>query len=259
MTLGHVTCTLEPPLAVVTLARPEKLNSLTGAMLASLAELAETLDAAADVRAVLVTGAGTRAFCCGADIAEWGGLTPAAFGASWVRAGHRLFDRWTRLRPPVLAVLNGLTLGGGLEFAATADLRIAEAHVQLGLPEAQLGIIPGWSGTQRLVRRAGGSAVKRLALVGEPIGADEALRLGLVDFVCPSGEGMAFARELGGRIALRAPVSVQLSKRLINAAEGEDVAATLEALAGTVAAATEDAATGTAAFRAKQSARFQGR
>ena len=259
MTQGQVTCAVEPPVAVVTLARPEKLNALTGTMLAELAAAADRLDGATEVRVVLLTGAGARAFCCGADIAEWGSLSPAAFGASWVRAGHRLFDRWARLRPPVLAVLNGLTLGGGLEFAATADLRIAEAHARLGLPEAQLGIIPGWSGTQRLVRRAGGPAVKRLALVGEPIGAEEALRLGLVEFVCPSGEGMAFARDLAGRIASRAPASVQLVKQLVNAAEGEEVAATLEALAGSIAAGTQDAAAGIAAFREKRSTLFEGR
>jgi enoyl-CoA hydratase/carnithine racemase len=259
MSEGVVEVVLEPPLAVVTLARPAKLNALSGAMLDGLDAAAERLDAATEVRAVLLTGAGERAFCGGADIAEWSGLGPHAFGRDWVRRGHRLFDRWAGLRPPVLAVLNGLALGGGLELAATADLRIAEAHARLGLPEARLGVIPGWSGTQRLVRRAGGTAVRRLVLLGEPVDAAEALRLGLVDYLCPTGAGLAFARELALRIAERAPLAVQMAKQLINAAEGEAGAATLEALAGALAAGTQDVAAGIAAFQGKTQARFEGR
>ena len=142
----------------------------------------------------------------------------------------QIFDRWARLRQPVIAMLNGIAFGGGLELAACADLRVAEAHARLGLPEARIGIIPGWSGTQRLVRRVGPSTVKRLAFTGEPVDAEEALRLGLVDYLCPTGEGMAFARTLAATIAERAPIAVQTAKQLVNAAEGEERAAAFEAM-----------------------------
>jgi enoyl-CoA hydratase/carnithine racemase len=245
--------------ATVTLVRPAKLNALTTAMLQRLAAIADELEHDDDCRAVILTGDGAKAFCAGADIAEWGGMAPLDFGRRWVGKGHRLFDRWARLRQPVIAVLNGIAFGGGLELAACADLRIAEVHARVGLPESQVGIVPGWSGTQRLVRRAGSSAVKRLVLTGEPVDAAEALRLGLVDEVRPTGEGVARARELADRIASRAPIAVQLAKVMVNAAEGEESSAAIEALAGALAATTADAREGVQAFRQKRPAQFQNR
>ena len=244
-------------IAVVTLDRPTKLNALTGQMLDRLAVLAERIEDDLAIRAVILTGSGDRAFCAGADIAEWGGLSPLEFGRAWIMRGHRLFDRWARLRQPVIAALNGRTLGGGLELAACADLRIAEAQATLGLPESRIGIIPGWSGTQRLVRRCGGPAVKRLALTGEMVTADAALRMGLVDEVVEAGQGLARARELAGMIAERAPVAVQIAKQLVNAAEGEESSASIEALAGAFAASTADAREGVAAFKAKRPPSFR--
>ncbi|MFO1075927.1 MAG: enoyl-CoA hydratase/isomerase family protein, partial [Geminicoccaceae bacterium] len=191
----------EGPLAIVTLARAAKLNALTFPMLDGLAAAADAIEADDDCRAVVLTGEGGKAFCAGADIAEWGALGPLEFGRRWIVPGHRVFDRWARLRQPVIAMLNGIAFGGGLELAATADYRLAEAHVRLGLPETQVGIVPGWSGTQRLVRRAGAPAVKRLALTGEPVDAAEALRLGLVDEVVATGDGMARARTLAATMA----------------------------------------------------------
>ena len=240
--------------ATVTLARPEKLNALTALMLAELETIAAGLERRDDIRVVLITGSGPKAFCAGADIADWGAYAPLDFGRHWVREGHRIFDRWARLRQPLIAVLNGIAFGGGLELAATADLRVAEAHARVALPESRIGIIPGWSGTQRLVRRVGPGTVKRLAFTGEPVDAAEALRLGLVDYVCPTGEGMAFARGLAASIAERAPVAVQTAKQLVNAAEGEETAAALEAIAGALAATTQDATEDVAAFRDKRAA-----
>jgi enoyl-CoA hydratase/carnithine racemase len=245
--------------ATVTLARPEKLNALTSGMLAELEAIAAGLERRDDVRVVLLTGDGPKAFCAGADIADWGGYAPLDFGRHWVREGHRIFDRLARLRQPLIAVLNGIAFGGGLELAATADLRVAEPHARLGLPEARIGIIPGWSGTQRLMRRVGPSVVKRLAFTGEPVDAAEALRLGLVDYLCPTGDGMAFAHSLAATIAERAPIAVQTAKQLVNAAEGEETAAAFEAIAGALAATTADAAEGVAAFREKRIATFTNR
>ncbi len=259
MSAGSVRIAIEGSVAVVTLARAAKLNALTSVMLEQLEAAAARLEREDDVRAVLLTGEGEKAFCAGADIADWGALDPLAFGRRWVWEGHRIFDRWARLRQPVVAVLNGIAFGGGLELAATADLRVAEDHVRVGLPETRIGIVPGWSGTQRLVRRAGPSAVKRLVLTGEPVDAAEALRLGLVDFLCPKGQGLERARTLAATIAERAPVAVQISKQLVNVAEGEEGPAVLEALAGALAGMTEDAKEGVAAFREKRAAAYRGR
>ena len=248
----------EGPLAIVTLARAAKLNALTFPMLDGLAA-ADAIEADDACRAVILTGDGAKAFCAGADIAEWGALGPLEFGRRWIVPGHRVFDRWARLRQPVIALLNGIAFGGGLELAATADYRLAEAHARVGLPETQVGIVPGWSGTQRLVRRAGAPAVKRLALTGEPVDAAEALRLGLVDEVVATGDGMARARALAATMAQRAPVALQTAKLLINAAEGEEASIAIETLAGALAAGTADAREGVAAFKAKRKAEFQGR
>ena len=245
--------------ATVTLARPEKLNALTALMLAELETIAAGLERRDDIRVVLITGSGPKAFCAGADIADWGAYAPLDFGRHWVREGHRIFDRWARLRQPLIAVLNGIAFGGGLELAATADLRVAEAHARVALPESRIGIIPGWSGTQRLVRRVGPGTVKRLAFTGEPVDAAEALRLGIVDEVVDSGAGMDRARALAATMAGRAPVALQIAKLLVNAAEGEEASAGIEVLAGALAATTADAREGAAAFREKRKPVFGGR
>jgi len=246
-------------LATITLDRPQKLNALTPAMIAALEEAVELVEDDHEIRCVILTGAGERAFCVGADIGEWSALQPLDMWRRWVREGHRVFDRLARLRQPLIALLNGPALGGGLELAATADLRIVEAHAKIGLPEAGIGTVPGWSGTQRLVRRVGAQAVKRLVLTGETVTAEEALRLGLADEVCERGQGRARAEALARAIASRAPVSVQLAKQLVNAAEGEESAAALEAIAGALAAFTEDGREGVASFRDKRPPLFRNR
>jgi enoyl-CoA hydratase len=259
MSAENVRLEIEGAVATVTLARAAKLNSLTTAMLEQLEATAARLEREDGVRVVLLTGEGEKAFCAGADIADWGALDPLAFGRRWVWEGHRIFDRWARLQQPVIAVLNGIAFGGGLELAGTADLRIAEEHARVGLPETRVGIVPGWSGTQRLVRRVGPSAVKRLIFTGEAVDATEALRLGFVDYVCDKGQGLTRAREIAGAIVERAPVAVRLGKQLVNVAEREEGPAAVEALAGALAATTEDAKEGVAAFRGKRPAKFQGR
>ncbi len=242
--------------AVVTIRREEKLNAFDAEMVAELHGLCRRIDSAPEIRAVILTGAGAKAFCAGGDIAAWSGYNAVEFGRFWIRHGHEAFDALARLRQPVIAVLNGDTLGGGLELAACADLRIAEAHVRIGQPEAGLGIIPGWSGTQRLSRRFGAQLVRRMALFGEVFNADEALSLGLVDHVTGSGGGMAKAREIADRLLRRAPLATELTKMLANAAEGEERERTLEAMAGMAAAGSPELAEGVSAFREKRLPRF---
>jgi enoyl-CoA hydratase len=244
--------------ATITLARPEKLNALDGAMIAGLQSAADRIERDRSVRVAILTGEG-KAFCAGGDIAAWGGLSPLDMGQDWVRNGHRVFDRLARLKVPMIAALNGHALGGGLELAATADIRICEAQAKLGLPETGIGMIPGWSGTQRLVTRFGARAVRRLALAGEIVTAEVALAMGLVDEVVERGGAMDRAMALAGQVRSRGPVANTIAKQLINAAEGEDAAATMEILAGALVSYTDDLREGVAGFREKRPPVFQGR
>jgi enoyl-CoA hydratase/carnithine racemase len=259
MTERGVVLEIEGPLAIITLDRPSRLNALTAAMIADLGVAADRLDTEPSVRMAVLTGAGERAFCAGGDIADWGALDPLSMGQSWVREGHRVFDRLARLKVPLVAVLNGHALGGGLELAGVADLRIAEAHATVALPETGIGMVPGWSGTQRLVRRFGAGVVRRMSLFGARFSAEEALRLGIVDEVVGRGVGLARARELAASTASRGPAAVTIAKQLINAAEGEEREAALEILAGAVVSWTEDLKEGLAAFREKRPPAFAGR
>ena len=187
---------IENGVALITIARPEKLNALDYEMVLALELAAHLIDGMQEVRAAIITGQGEKSFCAGGDIEAWSKWSPENFGHAWVRHGHRAFDALARLRVPLIAALNGHTLGGGLELAATADFRIAESHVKLGSPETGLGIIPGWSGTQRTVRRFGSQTVRRMALLGETFTAEEALTLGIVDKVVAKGESLTAAKQM---------------------------------------------------------------
>ena len=241
--------------ALIRLDRPGKLNALDMDMITALIDAAERIDADASVRMAILTGTG-RAFCVGGDVAAWSALDPIEMGQSWVREGHRAFDRLARLRAPLVAVLNGAALGGGLELAGTADLRIAEPGAALGLPETGIGMVPGWSGTQRLVRRFGAGPVRRMALFGQRFSAEAALHAGLVDEVVGAGEGLARARALAGEFAGRGRIAVTLAKQMVNAAEGEEGGSVMEMLAGSLVSFTDELREGVAAFREKRAPRF---
>ena len=255
---AHVSLTFEGPIAWLTLTRADKLNALDRAMIVALDDAARAIDDSQETRVAILSGEG-KAFCAGGDIAAWGGLPPLEMWRDWTRLGHRAFESLARLRVPLIAALTGHAFGGGLELAAVADIRVAEAAIKLGLPETGLGMAPGWSGTQRLVRRFGASVVRRMALGGALFTAEEALELGLVDEVAAPGEGLARAGAIAADIAKRGPVAVQIVKAMINAAEGEDRDAPIEGLAGALTATTQDLAEGVAAFRGKRPATFSGR
>ncbi|MBL9034870.1 MAG: enoyl-CoA hydratase/isomerase family protein [Rhodospirillaceae bacterium] len=245
-------------LAIVTLDRAEKLNALDQAMLVGLEDAFDRVEDAKDARVMLLCGAG-KAFCAGGDIAAWAALSPLDFAHGWVKQGHRTFDRLARLRLPTIAVLSGHAFGGGLELAGACDFRVADNGIKLGLPETGLGMVPGWSGTQRLVRRFGAQLIRRLSLGGEMLGAEAALEVGLVDRVVAPGLGLAAAREMAQAVAARGPAAVQAAKLMINAAEGEEVSAPVEILASAMIAATADLREGVAAFREKRKPGFEGR
>jgi len=259
MSDGRIVFARDGAIARIALDRPAKLNALTPAMLAELGDIAGRIDRDDDIRVAVLSATGGRAFCVGADIEAWADAGPLDMWRHWVRNGHAVFDRLARLRPPLIAAIEGLALGGGLELVATADLRIAGADAAFGLPEADVGVPPGWSGTQRLVHTIGPAPVKLMALAGERLDAESAERCGLVHRVVPAGTALDAASDMAQRIAARAPVAVQLAKQLIHAAGGEDTAQTLEALAAGVASGTQDGREGVASFREKRPPVFSNR
>ncbi|MCV6602800.1 MAG: enoyl-CoA hydratase/isomerase family protein [Cohaesibacter sp.] len=243
-------------IAQLHLDNPDKMNALTTKMLDALARHLETIERDASIKAVMITAEGERAFCTGADINGWGDLKPAEFARHWVRDGHRIFDRLARLSKPTLAVLNGHAFGGGLELAAACDLRVIAPQAALALPEAGVGITPGWSGTQRLLRLLPEPIVKEMALFGHRIKADRALALGFVAAVQDNPQ--AVAQALLDRSITLSPRAVEISKSMIHAAQEEDRSAMIETLGAAAIAASDDRNEGVSAFRDKRKPDFSG-
>ncbi|MBP0581210.1 enoyl-CoA hydratase/isomerase family protein [Labrys sp. LIt4] len=247
---------VEGPVATIVIEREGKLNAFDAAMVAELQRLCALIERDAAIRVAVMTGAGAKAFSAGGDIEAWSRETPEDFGRFWVREGHAAFDALARLRQPLIAVLNGHALGGGLELAACADYRIAEAHAKIGQPETGLGIIPGWSGTQRATRRFGAQAVRRMAIFGEILTAGEARELGIVDEVVDTGQGFARATVLAEKVCSRAPLATEIAKMLVNAAETEETERVFDCLAGMAAAQSSELQAGLAAFRQRRPPKF---
>ena len=204
------------------------LNLVTGAMMERLDAVLEEIAGDPGARAVVLTGAGTRAFCAGSDVKEFEGL------AGRVAQGKLLYEKYVyrklaELPVPTIAAIEGDALGGGLELALCCDLRIASARARLGMPEVRLGVIPGSGGTQRLPAVVGPARAKELILVGELIDAARAEQIGLVNAVAPAGEALAAATAMAERIAERGPVAVREAKRLIGRAGDLDLDAGMAA------------------------------
>ncbi|CAG0999727.1 MAG: enoyl-CoA hydratase/isomerase family protein [Rhizobiaceae bacterium] len=242
--------------AELRLDNPAKLNCLTLPMLEQFAVHLETIERRADISCVLLVAEGEKAFCAGADIGAWGGLSPAEFARNWVRGGHRIFDRLARLAKPTVAAISGHAFGGGLELAAACDIRVMAPGATLALPEAGIGIVPGWSGTQRLARLLPEPMVKEMALFGRRIGADRAFACGFVAEIAE--DARANATVIADAVAGLSPRSVEIAKSMIHAARGEDGGAMIEALGSAAIAASADRDEGVAAFRAKRKPEFPG-
>jgi enoyl-CoA hydratase len=254
-----VALAIDNGIATVTLNRPAKLNALTPAMIEALAAHAMRIEDDTSVRCAVLTAAGDKAFCVGADIVEWSQLSPLDMWRRWTRRGHQVFEQWARLRVPVVAAINGHAFGGGLELAAVADIRVADRRAAFALPEAGIATVPGWSGTQRLAHLIGVSRVKYLALTGRRMSADDAWRIGLIQEIAEPGAALEAARAIAGDIARQAPVSVQLTKQLIDGGAGQGLAIGFEGMAGALAASTRDAVEGADSFREKRKPRYEGR
>jgi len=246
--------------ALVTINRPKVLNALNTQTLDELRRAVLDLRRDSGVRVVILTGAGDRSFVAGADINELAVQTPTS-GREHALGGQHVFDLIENLGKPVIAAINGFALGGGCELAMACTLRVAADTARLGQPEINLGLIPGYAGTQRLSRLVGKGRAMEIILTGAPIGAAEAERIGLVNRVVPASELMQAARTLAADLARQAPVAVRYILDAINHglempfAQGRDFEATLFGLV----AATEDMREGTRAFLEKRKAQFKGR
>jgi enoyl-CoA hydratase len=251
---GRVTLLSEDGIATLTLDRPGKLNAIGPEMLAELERRLAEIDVDPNVRAVIFTGSGDRAFSVGADVNAWSALEPLDMWRSWIREGHRVLRRLERLRQPTIAAINGYAFGGGLELALAADMRVAADSATFALPETSIGTLPGWAGTTRLPEAIGVARSKQMIFSGGRIDAATAEHWGLVNEVVAIGTLMERCRALASQIAANAPVAVQLAKAIIN---GDEAAP--EAFAGALAAGTEDGRAGIVAFRQKRPPRFSGK
>lgn len=254
--MSRITLQVTGPTALLRLENMAKLNALTVAMLDDLDRHLTAIERDTSIRTVILTGEGEKAFCIGADITEWGGLSPAEFARHWVRDGHRVFDRLARLSKPTIAALNGHAFGGGLELATACDLRVMTPRATLALPEARVGVVPGWSGTQRLTRLIPEPLVKEMALFGRRISAERAAACG---FAAGMAEDvLTLAQEMATEVATLSPRATEISKTMIHAAVAEDRGASIEALGSAAIAASDDRAEGVAAFVEKRKPVFEG-
>ncbi|HUA08843.1 MAG TPA: enoyl-CoA hydratase-related protein [Candidatus Acidoferrales bacterium] len=247
-------------IGIITLNRPSALNALSVKLLAELSFALLELDRNADIRAIVVTGAGEKAFAAGADISELNALGSATAGADQARMGQSITRQIERLRTPVIMAVNGFALGGGCEIAMAGDIRIASENAKFGQPEVNLGIIPGYGGSQRTTRLVGKGMAMYLCLTGEMIDAHEAHRTGLVEKVVPLAELMNEAKRIGNAIAAKAPLAIAACKRAINngAHLSIDDALELEALEFGTLIGTQDFKEGTSAFLEKRKPAWKG-
>jgi enoyl-CoA hydratase len=260
MDLQNIRYELRPPIAVVTLDRPKVLNALNHLSMTELEQVFLEIRQNSLVRAVLLTGAGEKAFAAGADITELAQVS-ALEGERLATRGQRIFSLIENCGKPVIACINGFALGGGCELVLACTLRIASQTARIGQPEVKIGIIPGYGGTQRLPRLIGKGAALKMILTGEPIGADEALRLGLVDEVVAPDQLLARAEQIAQTIAGMAPLAVRDSIRAVNSGYDLPLASGLELEASLfgLSCSTSDKEEGTRAFLEKRAANWSGK
>jgi enoyl-CoA hydratase len=246
--------------AIVTINRPAVLNALNVQTLDELRRVVLDLKQDDGVRAVIVTGAGEKAFVAGADINELAVQTPTG-GREHALGGQHVLDLIENMGKPVIAAINGFALGGGCELAMACTLRLAADTARLGQPEIALGLLPGYAGTQRLPRLVGRGKAMEMMLTGTPIGADEAQRIGLVNRVVPAADLMAEARAWAAQLARSAPIAMRYIINAVN--KGTEMpfaeACQYEATLFGLVASTDDMREGTKAFLEKRKPEFKGR
>lgn len=248
-------------IGLIIVNRPKALNALSMATMRDLEAAIDELAADPAVGAIVLTGSGERAFVAGADITEFNSLPSPAVAVEYGRRGQAILSNIETMDKIVIAAINGFALGGGCELAMACDIRLAADTARLGQPEINLGIIPGYGGTQRLARLVGRGMCKLLCLTGDPIDAAEALRIGLVDRVVPAAELLNEARALAKKLAAKAPVARALIKQAINVGLEGSLAEGLafEAAQFGLVFSTEDRVEGVSAFLEKRKPAWKGR
>ncbi len=249
----------EAPVGTITINRPDKLNALNARVMAELSQAAQDMDKDDNVRVVVITGAGEKAFVAGADIGELAKMQPVS-GRDDSAFGQAVLFELEKLSKPVIAAINGYALGGGCELALACDIRIASEKAKIGLPEVGLGILPGYGGTQRLGRIVGMGLAMELVLCGDPIGAAEAHRIGLVNKVVAPAELAAAAREMAEKLATRGPIALRLAKQAVQKSFDLDLktGCEMESSYFGLLASTADMKEGMTAFLEKRKPSYKG-
>jgi enoyl-CoA hydratase len=253
----NVKLEVDGPIALITIDRPKALNALNTRTLTELEQVLEVVSLDRGIRALIVTGSGDRAFVAGADISEMATLQPES-ARKFAALGHRVLQAIEALPVPAIAAVNGFALGGGCELALACDLIYASEKAKLGQPEVNLGVIPGFGGTQRLTRLLGKTRAKELIFTGEMIDAAKAKEIGLVLEVLPPDRLLPHCREVAQRIAAKAPLAVAQAKRAIEYGADADLhsANELERQAFGLLFGTADQKEGMRAFMEKRSPTF---
>jgi enoyl-CoA hydratase len=255
-----ILCEVQEGIATLTLNRPQVMNAISFALLTELSACLDTLRFDPSVRVVIITGAGDKSFCSGADLKERAGFSPEQV-KRFIFTIRRLFDDIEQFTQPVIAAVNGIALGGGTELALAADIRIASETATLGLTETRLAIIPGAGGTQRLPRLVGKGMAKELIFTGRRIGAAEALHIGLVNRTVPAEALLDECRRMAAQICEAGPIAVQQAKYAINRGLETDLntGLAIESNAYWICIPTEDRLEGLAAFREKRKPVYRGK
>jgi len=260
MEAKNTLCEKSEGIATITINRPEVRNALNEETVAELFTRFEDAEKDENIRVIVITGAGDRAFCSGLDLNIIKGVSPMK-GTENSRIGQHLCNLIEALGKPVIAAINGFALGGGTELAMACDIRIASENAQLGQTEINLGLIPGWGGTQRLPRFVGKGIAKEMIFTGKRIDAKTAERLGLVNAVVPADQLMAKVKELALELASKPPIAIRLLKALINNSTEThpDIGLWQEAEAFGLVTSTEDFNEGVTAFLEKRKPQYKGK
>jgi len=244
----------------IILNRPHRLNTFNDVMIEELADMLDTAEQDQSVKCVVITGDGDRAFSAGADVTMFPKATPVS-AEEFSRAGQKAFGRVEQMSKPVIAAINGFALGGGLELALACDFRIAAEHAELGSPEINLGLIPGWGGTQRLVRILGLAKAKELVMLGNRLKADEALKAGLVNKVINYEKLKEETQAIATKLSEGPPVAMKYAKHALNFGSQVplEVGLRLEAALMGLSFSTEDLKEGVEAMMSRRKAEFKGK